>query len=76
MFLPHHHRFLAVVIYAYIAWQFLTLGAACASAGVYLSLNAHIEAALLVPIGTMLLQVGVVAVEQLRDALNGNGIGY
>lgn len=76
MFLPQHHRVLAIVIYTYVAWQFLTLGAVVASAGILLSFEARPDAALLVPAGSIFLQIGVWVVDQLRHVMGGPGLRF
>lgn len=77
MLLPQHQRILAVIVYGYVAWQFLTVGTLAASAGLLLSLDSHYEApVVLLPISVVLLRVALEAIDRLRDAMNGPTVRF
>ena len=67
MFLPHHHRMLSLIVFGYLAWQFLSLGVVLSSGGLVLSFQSRVEGALLAPLGLWFLQIGAMAVDHLRS---------
>ncbi len=71
MFLPHHHRALSLVVFGWVAWQFLSLGVVMAAGSVVLTFQSRMEVVVLAPLALGFLHVGVMAIERIRAAANG-----
>jgi hypothetical protein len=69
MSLPPGFRPLLIGIYALISWKFLSLGAIVLGASMLAFLEVRLEAFPLLPIGTLFLYVGAMALARLRGVL-------
>lgn len=67
MFLPPRLRVFAIGLYAYLAWQFLALGAVFIGGGVLRTLEGNLEGIVLFPMGAFMCYVGSVAIRQLQQ---------